>query len=118
IVLKQKIPSEVQPLEVVREKVTAEFRQRQATEAARKAGQAFYSTLTNGLAQQKTFPAVCLEANVISQTLPPFGLSTRSLPPEWEGRLDLSLLKDMAFNLSPGGTSRFEVTRDGGLIVH
>ena len=118
IALKKRIPSEVQPLDAVREKVTADVRQREATEAARKAGQAFYSTLTNGLAQNKSFQAVCLEANVISHKLPPFSLSTRSLPQEWEGRVDLSLLKDVASSLSPGKTSRFEPTRDGGMIVH
>ena len=118
ITFKRRIPSELPPLEAVQEKVTAEFRQREAAEAARKAGQAFYSTLTNGLAQQKSFQAVCLETNVISHKLPPFALTTRALPPEWEGRLDLSLLKDVAFNLSPGGISRFETTRDGGLVVH
>jgi len=118
LALKKKIPSEVQPLEAVRDQVTAGYRQREATEAARKAGQAFYSALTNGLASNKTFQAVCLEANVISQKLPPFSLSTRSLPKEWEGRVDLGLLKNAASSLSPGKTSRFELMRDGGLIVH
>jgi hypothetical protein len=63
---------------------------------------------------------VCLEAGVISQKLPPFALSTRSLPKEWEDRVDLSLLKDVAFALTPGKTSRFEMARDGkqGIIVH
>ena len=118
ITFKQKIPSELPPLDTVREKVTAEFHQREAAEAARKAGQAFYATLTNGLAQQKSFQAICLEANVVSHKLPPIALTTRALPPEWEGRIDLSLVKDVAFNLSPGSTSRFETTRDGGFIVH
>ena len=118
IALKKRIPSEVQPLDAVRDQVAASFRQREATEAAHKAGQAFYNVLTNGLAQAKSFEAVCLEAGVIAHKLPPLSLSMRSLPPEWEGRVDLSLLKDLASNLSPGGTSRFQPTRDGGLIVH
>src|SRR5207247_8370652 len=66
ITLKKRIPSEAPPLEAVREKVTAEFRQHEATDAARKAGEAFYGTLTNGFAQNKSFEVVCLEANVIS----------------------------------------------------
>lgn len=120
ITLKNRIPSEVPPLNAVRERVTAEFREREASEAARKAGQAFYSVLTNGFAQNKSFQAICLEAGVISQKLPPFALSTRSLPKEWEDRVDLSLLKDVAFALRPGNTSRFEMARDGklGIIVH
>ena len=115
IALKKKIPSEMQPLEAVRERVVADFRRREATEAARKAGRAFYNTLTNGLAQKKSFQAVCLEANVISQKPPLFSLSTRSLPQEWDGRVDLSMLKDAASSLSPGETSPFEMTRDGRL---
>ena len=44
----------------------------------------------------------------------------RGYPQEWEGRVDLSLLKDLAFPLTPGKTSRFEMTRDGrlGMTVH
>jgi hypothetical protein len=118
IALKKKIPSEVQPLDAVRDKVTAEFRQREATDAARKAGQAFYSTLTNGLAQGKPFEAVCIEANVISHKLPPFSMSSRSLPKEWEERVSLGVLEDLVSGLSPGQTSRYQLTRDGGLIVH
>ncbi|HEY2572888.1 MAG TPA: hypothetical protein VGH65_02425, partial [Verrucomicrobiaceae bacterium] len=120
ITLKKRIPSEVPPLDAVRDRVTTEFRAREASDAARKAGQAFYTVLTNGFAQNKSFPVVCLEAGAISQKLPPFALSTRSLPKEWEDRVDLSLLKDVAFALTPGKTSRFEMARDGrmGIIVH
>jgi hypothetical protein len=120
IALKKRFPSEVPLLDAIRERVTAEFREREASEGARKAGQAFYGVLTNGFAQNKSFPVVCLEVGVISQKLPPFSLSTRSLPKEWEERVDLSLLKDVAFTLTPGRTSRFEMARNGklGIIVH
>ena len=50
--------------------------------------------------------------------LPPFSLTTRSLPPEWESRVSLSLLKDVAFALAPGKISPFVQTHDGGLILH
>jgi hypothetical protein len=118
IALKKRLPSEVPPLEGIRDKVTEDFRRREAMEAAHKAGQAFSSQVTNGLAQGKSFEALCLEAGVISQKLPPISLSTRSLPKEWEGRVDLGLLKNVATGLSPGQTGPFEPTRDGGVIVH
>lgn len=118
IALKKRIPSEVPSLDAVRDRVTADFRRREALEAAHKAGQAFYNQLTNGLAQGKTFQAVCLEANVITYKLPPVSLTTKSLPKEWEGKIDLSLIKDVAATLSPGQTSPFEPTRDGGLILN
>jgi len=40
------------------------------------------------------------------------------LPDEWQGRVDVNLLKDVVSSLAPGDTSRFQTTRDGGLIVH
>ena len=118
IALKKKFPSEVQPFEAVRERVTEDFRRHEATEAARRAGEAFYSRLTNGLAQNKTFQAVCLEADVNPQKLPPFSLATRSLPAEWENRVNLTSLKKEAFGLEPGKTSRFVPTLDGGYVLH
>jgi hypothetical protein len=118
IALKKRFPSDVEPFEAVRERVAADFRRDEAKEAARRAGETFYSKLTNNLAQNKSFEAICLEANVSLQKPPPFSLTTRSLPPEWESRVSLSLLKDVAFALAPGKTSPFVQSPDGGLILH
>ena len=118
IALKKKFPSEMEPFEAVRERVTEDFRRDEAKEAARRAGETFYSKLTNNLAQNKSFEDSCLEANVSPLKLPPFSLTTRSLPPEWESRVSLSLLKDVAFALTPGKTSTFVQSSDGGLVLH
>jgi peptidyl-prolyl cis-trans isomerase D len=118
IALKKKFPSEVEPFEAVRERVAEDFRRDEAKEAARRAGESFYSKLTNNLAQNKSFEAGCLEAGGNPLKLPPFSLTTRSLPPEWESRVNFSLLKNVAFALAPGKTSPFVQTRDGGLILH
>ena len=118
IALKKKFPSEVEPFEAVRERVAEDFRRDEAKEAARRAGEAFYSKLTNSLAQNKSFQDSCQEANVSPQKPPPFSLTTRSLPPEWESRVSLSLLKDVTFALAPGKTSGFVPSSDGGLVVH
>jgi hypothetical protein len=117
IAFKKRIPSELQPQDSIRDKVTEDYRAYEAEQAARKAGQAFYATLTNGLAQGKSFQAVCLEANVLAAKLPSFSLATRSLP-GWEGRVDLRLLQEVTATLAPGKTSGFVPTREGGLIVH
>lgn len=113
----KRIPSELPPFEILRDKVTEEYRRREAELAARRAGEVFYTTLTNGFAQNKSFQAVCLEANVLTTRLPPFSLASRSLP-GWEGRVDLGVLKNVAATLAPGKTSEFVPTRDGGLVVH
>jgi len=117
IALKKRIPSEEQPFAAVRDRVVEDYRRREALQAAHRAGEGLRAALTNGLAQNKTFAAICAEAKVEPIKLPPFALSTRSLP-ELEGRVDLALLKDLAATLAPGNTSDFVPTRDGGLIVH
>ena len=113
---KQRFASENPPFESVRERVNTEYRQMEATRLAQAAGRTFHAARTNGLAQQKTFEAICAEEKLTPIKLSPFSLSTRSVP-ELGGRVDLSLIKDHALTLSPGQVSDFVTTRDGGLVV-
>jgi hypothetical protein len=113
---KQRLPSENPPFETVRERVTADHRQVEATRLAQEAGRKFHAALTNGLAQQKTFEALCAEEKLTPIKLSPFSLNTRSVP-ELGGRVDLSLVKERAFALGPGQVSDFVLTRDGGLVI-
>ena len=118
IALKKKFPSEMEPFEAVRERVAEDYRRDEAKELARRAGERFYSQLTNNLVQSKSFQDSCADAQVSLQKPPPFSLATRSLPPEWESRVSLSSLKDVAFALTPGKTSSFVQSPDGGLVLH
>ena len=59
--LKKRLPSELPPLESIREKVSEDYRKNQALTLARTAGQSFHGTLTNQLAQSKAFHAICQE---------------------------------------------------------
>jgi hypothetical protein len=113
---KQLLPSENPPFDTVRERVTADYRQAEATRLAQEAARKFQIAATNGLAQKKTFEAVCAEENVIPIKLSPFSLSTRFVP-ELGGRVDFSLVKDHALTLSPGQISDLVLTRDGGLVI-
>jgi len=79
IAYNKRIASEVPTLDQVRERVVADYKYAQALNQARQAGQAFYQTLTNGLAQGKAFSALCAEAKFKPLEVPPFSLSTRSL---------------------------------------
>jgi hypothetical protein len=123
ISFKNRLPREIPPLEKIRDQVVADYKYSQAVMLARKAGTDFARTLTNGLAQGKSFDAVCAEAKVKPVALPPFSISTRSLP-EAEDHIPLNGtrtrmgLKDIAFSTMPGKASGFHETNEGGLILY
>jgi SurA N-terminal domain/PPIC-type PPIASE domain len=117
IALARRIPSEVPPLAGIRDRVVADYKRFQAAANARRAGAAFAQTLTNGLAQGKTFAAITADAKLKPVTLPPFSLSTRELP-ELDDRVDLRQLKQIAIQTQPGQASEFIPTADGGFIFY
>ena len=55
LALKRTIPSEIPPLKSIEAKVTKDYRNAKATQLAQQAAFKFDATLTNGLAQGKTF---------------------------------------------------------------
>jgi hypothetical protein len=123
ISFKNRLPREIPTLEKIHDQVVFDYKYNQAVTAARKAGMDLQRALTNGLAQGKSFDAVCAEAKVKPVTLPPFSISTRSLP-EAEDHLPLNGsrtqmgLKDIAFSTMPGKASPFHETNEGGIILY
>ncbi len=117
VALNKKLPSEIPSLEQVRERVEADLKFGQALILARAAGTDFSQSVSNGLAQGKTFAAVAAEAKLPVVELPPVSLSTRSLP-EVEDRIQLNQLKQIAFSTPPGQVSSFQPTMEGGLMLH
>jgi parvulin-like peptidyl-prolyl isomerase len=120
IALNKKLPSEIPPLDQIRAQVTADYQHNQALFAARVAGADFYTTLTNRLTKGKSFSAVAADLKLKVMELPPFSLSTRSLP-EVEDHVSLdgrNGLKQIAFSTSPETASGFVPTNDGGLVVY
>lgn len=116
IALDKKLPSEIPPLEKIRAQVTADCKYSRAVTAAAQAGEAFASTLTNGLAKGEKFAVVCSEAQVRPVPVPPFSLSTRALP-EIEEHVSLNEFKRAAFTTPPGQSSGFIPTSEGGFLV-
>jgi hypothetical protein len=112
----KRLPSEVPPLEQVKARVTEDFKMEQARGMANAAGMMFHRTLTNGIAQGKTFAAMAKEGTYSPVTLPPFSLGTRSLP-ELGGRITINELKQIAFSLQPGQVSNYQPTSEGGAII-
>ena len=116
IAFHKRLPSEVPSLDQIRERVVADYRYEQAKGLARQSGLSFYSTLTNGLAQGRTFASLCAEAGLKPLTLSPFSISTRSVP-ELDESVSLNLIKQMAFTTSPGKASGFQWTAEGGVVL-
>ena len=112
----RKLPSEIPPLEKIRDQVAADYKYSQAVKAAVQAGEAFATTLTNELAKGKKFSAVCSEAQARPVLPPPFSLTTRELP-QVEEHVDLNQFKQAAFTTPPGHSSGFVPTTEGGFLV-
>jgi hypothetical protein len=117
IALERQIPSYIPPLEEIRSKVADQMRWAEAMKLARKAGEDFVQTATNGLAQGKAFSALCSAATLSPVHVPPFSLSTRSLP-GLEDRVDLPEYKQAAASTRVGQISRLVPTQTGGYAVY
>ncbi len=117
IALDKKLPSEVPPLEEVRDRVADDYRYSEAVKLARQDGERFEQSVTNGVARGKSFDEICAEAKITPVRLPPFSLSTKDLP-EVEQYVPFQQIQQVAFMTQPGKVSGFAPTADGGLIVH
>ncbi|PWU18762.1 MAG: hypothetical protein C5B50_08165 [Verrucomicrobia bacterium] len=119
IALKDRLHSEIPALDKIRAQVTADYKYVQAMLMARSVGRGFYDTLTNAMAQGKSFDAACTNAGFKPTSLPPFSFTTQSLP-DIEDHIELNSqggLKELAFRTPPGKVSHFQLTRDGGIIL-
>lgn len=117
IALKNRIPSEVPSLDSIRARVTEDYRNQQALGSAREAGAIFNRQLTNGLAQGKSFEAICAEVNIKPLDLPPFSAATTTMP-ELQGRIDFSMVRNLASDLAPGKASPLAPSRSGAMLVY
>ena len=107
------------PFEKVQEKVTADYKNSQAAEMARTNGYSFAASVTNGLAQKKTFAQICEQAKIKPLTLAPFSASTPSLT-NLDERINFYTLQHIGLSLKPGEASQFYPLprQEGGMIVY
>jgi hypothetical protein len=117
IALLKRIPHETPPLDQIRDKVTADYKQSQALMLARQEGSSDYQVFTNRLAQGQTFVALCGEAKLAMIEVAPFSLSTRALG-DIENLVSVNQLKQAAFNTSPGKLAPFQPTSTGGMLLY
>jgi parvulin-like peptidyl-prolyl isomerase len=112
----RQLPSEIPPLDQIRDRVTRDYQWRSATLLARRAGTNFVHTLA-GMTADRGFATLCANAGLPPRVLPAFSLSTRELS-ELGDQAELNQLKQAAFTTPVGKTSDFVVTTDGGFIVY
>ncbi len=115
--LKARFPSELLVFDVIKTRVTEDYRRSQAQILIRTAGTTFAAAVTNGLAQGKSFQDLCKQHDATWVKVSPFSQSTRTVP-ELDFRNDLSLVKNAAFPLGTNQVSAFTSSRDGGFVVH
>jgi len=117
LALVKQLPSEIPPLDQIRARVTEDYRLREATLLAQRAGTNFVGTLASRMAAGHSFASVCVAAGLHPQVLPPFSLSTQDLP-ELGNRADLTRLKQTALSTPVGQASGFEENADGGFVLY
>ncbi len=115
--LAKRIPSEIQSLSAVHDKVAADYRQSKALELARAAGSRFESALGAGLAQGKTFDTMCAAQFVRPRNLSPFSLASTSIP-EVPDQSEFEQLQETAGKMHAGQCSPFIPTADGGFLLY
>lgn len=116
IALQTNLPSYIPSLDSIRARATEDYRLSEAVRLAQQAGEAFYQTLTNGLAHDKTFATACREASLKPVLLPAFSRSDRSLG-QMEEPVPIGLLQEVAFKVPPGNPTQFVPLANGGFIL-
>jgi hypothetical protein len=115
--LANKIDGRFPELAEVKKDVTADYKEAEALKAARAAGEKFANDLNSKLADGKKIEEVAAEHKVKTVSIPPFTLSTRSLP-EIADKINIENLQNAANRLSAGQASGFVATEQGGAVIY
>ncbi len=115
--LAKRMPSQLQTLTAVREKVVKDYRESKALALAAEAGQKFASALQVGLMQGQSFDAVCAAQNVKPKSLPYFALTTTNVPPGLD-KASFVQLQETVFPLPTGQSTKYIPITDGGLVAY
>jgi hypothetical protein len=117
IALKKRIPSEMQPFDQVKDKVTHDFKYDKAQQMARQAGQSFQGGVSNALAQGKSFADLAAATNAVVITVPEFTPSTTTLT-NLDPRINYRTMHNVAVDLKKGEVSNFVPMMEGGMVVY
>ena len=114
---KRKIPSNLPPLEAIKDQVTQDYQRSEALRLSREAAQSFVAAATNAISSGKTFDSAAQQLGHAVIDIAPFPRESRSaieaLPPQ----VDAASLRNSAFNTPAGHISAYIPGRDGGYVV-
>lgn len=113
----RRVPSEIQPLEVVRDRVTESLKRTESRSLAEAAGRQFANSASNALAQGKSFDEAVSEAGLKAVAITNFSRSTTILPGGMSPRVTVSELLRIAEDTPVGKTSGFTPAADGGFVL-
>jgi hypothetical protein len=117
LAFKRSIPSEVEPLDTVRDRVTTDYTRNEANRLMRDAGREFVTTATNALASGGQLETIAQQNGLLVVDLAPVLKESResitNLPP----MVDAGALRSAVTPLKPGELSSFVPTGDGGFVV-
>jgi hypothetical protein len=121
--LDKRIASTNQPFEEVKAKVSEDIKRSKAVDLAKAAGNAFYTKLTNGLAEKKTWDQITADAHVETIKPPTFSsVTTAAAMTNLDERIPLQTLQVIAEKMKAGEVSTFEPIPlrmpEGGIIVY
>jgi len=117
IALKRRIPSEMQPFDKVKDKVAHDYKYEKAQQMARDEGQKFQATVTNGLAQGKSFADLASATKVQVISVPQFTPATSTMT-NLDERINFRTMHGVAAELKKGEASSFIPMMDGGMVVY
>jgi hypothetical protein len=116
LALGAQFPSAIPSLAEIHAQVARDAQQQVAVGLARSAGTNFYYSVVVQMATGKTFAQAAIASAQTPVVLPPFSLSTADLP-ELGDHASIRQIKQAAFTTTPGKTSNFIPTADGGFVM-
>jgi parvulin-like peptidyl-prolyl isomerase len=112
--LKRRVPSELEPLEKIKDRVTEDYRRMEGLTLAREAANAFVNAATNAGAN---FDAIARQQGFQVVDLPPIiqrgNTPIEGLPP----LVDAGALRSAVSDLKPGEVSPYVPTREAGFVA-
>jgi hypothetical protein len=117
VAFKRALPSELEPLDAVRERVTKDYTRAEAFKLMREAASQFITTATNALATGGQVEAVAQQSGVAVVDLPPMLRESRESMTNLPPLVDAGALRSAAMDLKPGELGAFVPTAEGGFVV-